>query len=283
MCGSRRPPLASLALVDSIVAERWSPYLALRRRRPSLMGVRAGRRWEVARDGRRLMVAGGIVALVAAGVGAAARGTAPSDSTRTSRRAFTYRNIGPFRMQAPDRLDRRADGAREGSPLYLLCRPWIGGVWKTTNNGTTFEPVFDTQDDLSIGAVAVAPSDANIVWVGTGDAFTSRSSYAGDGIYKSSGCRENLDAKGSGRFAAHRARLDSPEGPERRVRRRDGALVFDQHGARRLQDDQRRRLVGEGALRQRARGRDRPRDEPEGSVGALRGNLRKGRGCPGRW
>jgi photosystem II stability/assembly factor-like uncharacterized protein len=62
---------------------------------------------------------------------------------------------------------------------------WTGGLWKTTNNGTTFEPVFDGQPKLAIGDVAVAPSDANIVWVGTGDAFTSRSSYAGDGLYKS--------------------------------------------------------------------------------------------------
>ncbi|HEY7473959.1 MAG TPA: hypothetical protein VH679_03040 [Vicinamibacterales bacterium] len=62
---------------------------------------------------------------------------------------------------------------------------WTGGLWKTTNNGTTFEPVFDGQPKLAIGDVAVAPSNANIVWVGTGDAFTSRSSYAGDGLYKS--------------------------------------------------------------------------------------------------
>jgi photosystem II stability/assembly factor-like uncharacterized protein len=62
---------------------------------------------------------------------------------------------------------------------------WTGGLWKTTNNGTTFEPVFDGQRKLAIGDVTVAPSNANIVWVGTGDAFTSRSSYAGDGVYKS--------------------------------------------------------------------------------------------------
>ena len=45
--------------------------------------------------------------------------------------------------------------------------------------------MFDAQAKLSIGDVTVAPSNANIVWVGTGDAFTSRSSYAGDGVYKS--------------------------------------------------------------------------------------------------
>ena len=99
--------------------------------------------------------------------------------------AFTFRNIGPFRMQA-----RIAAIAVPASPakdhLYTFyVAPWIGGVWKTTNNGTTFEPVFDAQGTLSIGAVTLAPSNPDVVWVGTGDAFTSRSSYAGDGIYKS--------------------------------------------------------------------------------------------------
>lgn len=61
-----------------------------------------------------------------------------------------------------------------------------GGVWKTTNNGTTFEPIFDDQPKLSIGDVAVAPSNPNIVWVGTGEAYCARSSHAGDGVYKSS-------------------------------------------------------------------------------------------------
>ena len=99
--------------------------------------------------------------------------------------AFTYRNLGPYRMGA-----RTSDIAVPEAPakdhLYTFYVGfWTGGVWKTTNNGTTFEPIFDRQQKLAVGDIAVAPSDANIVWVGTGDAFTSRSSYAGDGIYKS--------------------------------------------------------------------------------------------------
>src|SRR5262245_47799703 len=100
-------------------------------------------------------------------------------------RPFTYRNLGPFRMGA-----RTSDIAVPAAPtrdhLYTFYVGfWTGGLWKTTNNGTTFEPVFDRQSKLAIGDVAVASSDANVVWVGTGDAFTSRSSYAGDGVYKS--------------------------------------------------------------------------------------------------
>ena len=60
-----------------------------------------------------------------------------------------------------------------------------GGVWKTVNNGTTFEPVFDGQEALSIGDVALAPSNPDIVWVGTGEAYCARSSSHGDGVYKS--------------------------------------------------------------------------------------------------
>jgi photosystem II stability/assembly factor-like uncharacterized protein len=127
------------------------------------------------------------IIIVAAGIASAAGTKAQTPGLFDERllQAFTYRNIGPFRMQA-----RIADIAVPASPakdhLYTFyVAPWIGGLFKTTNNGTTFESLFDAQDNLSIGAVAVAPSDANTVWVGTGDAFTSRSSYAGDGVYKS--------------------------------------------------------------------------------------------------
>jgi photosystem II stability/assembly factor-like uncharacterized protein len=99
--------------------------------------------------------------------------------------SLTYRNTGPFRMQA-----RIASIAVPAAPakehLYTFyVAPWVGGVWKTTNNGTTFEPVFDQEATQSVGAIAVDPRNANTVWVGTGDAFTSRSSLAGDGIYRS--------------------------------------------------------------------------------------------------
>jgi len=98
---------------------------------------------------------------------------------------FTYRNLGPFRagswvtsfavptVPARDHLYTFYVGTRNG------------GVWKTVNGGTTFEPVFDNQPKLSIGDVAVAPTDANVVYVGTGEAYCARSSHAGDGMYKS--------------------------------------------------------------------------------------------------
>jgi len=60
-----------------------------------------------------------------------------------------------------------------------------GGVWRTTNDGTTWEPVFEQGPSTSIGNVAIAPSDQNIVWIGTGEANIFRSSMAGAGVFKS--------------------------------------------------------------------------------------------------
>ena len=71
-------------------------------------------------------------------------------------------------------------------------RPWVyyigtasGGLWKTTNNGTTWASVFDDQPVSSIGDVTLAPSDPEIVWVGTGEPNNRQSSTFGNGIYKS--------------------------------------------------------------------------------------------------
>ncbi len=101
-------------------------------------------------------------------------------------RNFVFRNLGPFRAGS-----WVTSFAVPAAPLkehlytfYVGTRN--GGVWKTVNNGTTFEPVFDGQTKLSIGAVAVAPSEAKVVWAGTGEAYCARSSNSGDGIYKSS-------------------------------------------------------------------------------------------------
>jgi hypothetical protein len=134
----------------------------------------------------RLKILSGTL-LIAAGLTLAVRAQVPNQGIFTEDlvKGFTYRNLGPFRMGA-----RTSDIAVPVAPakahLYTFYVGfWTGGVWKTTNNGTTFEPVFDGQARLAIGDIALAPSNADIVWVGTGDAFVSRSSYVGDGIYKS--------------------------------------------------------------------------------------------------
>src|SRR5262249_2664198 len=60
-----------------------------------------------------------------------------------------------------------------------------GGVWKTTNAGTTWTPVFDGEGSYSIGYVTLDPKNPNVVWVGTGENNSQRSVGYGDGVYKS--------------------------------------------------------------------------------------------------
>ena len=70
------------------------------------------------------------------------------------------------------------------NPFVFYVGLGHGGVFKTNDNGITFQPIFDKQPMLSIGAVAVAPSDSDVVWVGTGEANDRNSSGWGDGVYR---------------------------------------------------------------------------------------------------
>ena len=94
---------------------------------------------------------------------------------------INYREIGPTRQSG-----RFVDFAVvEQEPTTFYAATGSGHLWKTVNNGITFEPLFENEKIFSIGDVAVAPSDPNIVWVGSGEANNSRSTYWGDGMYKS--------------------------------------------------------------------------------------------------
>ncbi len=123
---------------------------------------------------------------------------------------ITYRSIGPTRQSG--RFVDFAVPEQESYTFYAATAS--GGLWKTTNNGQTFEPIFDHEKVISIGDIAVAPSDPNNLWVGTGEANNSRSSYWGDGIYKSTDAGKtwrNMGLKEShhiGRIIIH------PENPE---------------------------------------------------------------------
>jgi len=98
---------------------------------------------------------------------------------------LAWRNLGPFRTGAWTTAIAVPETPAKAHLYTFYVGTRNGGVWKTTNNGTTFEPVFDAQPSLSIGAIEVAPSDASMVWVGTGESYQARSSYSGDGVYKS--------------------------------------------------------------------------------------------------
>jgi len=73
----------------------------------------------------------------------------------------------------------------ESDPRTLYVTTAGGGLWKTVNHGTTFEPIFNFEGTASTGAVAIAKSNPDIVWVGTGEAANTRANSWGDGIYRS--------------------------------------------------------------------------------------------------
>ncbi|MGH9465872.1 MAG: WD40/YVTN/BNR-like repeat-containing protein, partial [Terriglobales bacterium] len=81
-----------------------------------------------------------------------------------------------------------------------------GGLWKSTDGGHTFKPIFDDQDTSAIGAIAVAPSDPHLVWVGTGEPWVIRpSDIIGDGVYKSNDAGatwQHMGLVATGRIAA---------------------------------------------------------------------------------
>ncbi len=95
--------------------------------------------------------------------------------------ALKYRSIGPTRQGG-----RFVDFAvAEGNSSTFYAALASGGVWKTVNNGISFEPVFDAEGVISVGDIAIDPSNENIIWVGTGESNNSRTAYYGDGIYRS--------------------------------------------------------------------------------------------------
>jgi photosystem II stability/assembly factor-like uncharacterized protein len=73
----------------------------------------------------------------------------------------------------------------ESRPATMYVATASGGLWKTLNNGTTWKPVFDQEETVSLGAVAVARSNPDIVWVGTGEANPRNSVSWGNGVYRS--------------------------------------------------------------------------------------------------
>jgi photosystem II stability/assembly factor-like uncharacterized protein len=114
---------------------------------------------------------------------AASATPAPGDQPNSSDKLknLEFRELGPAVMGG--RIDDFA--VVESNPNIVFVGVASGGVWKTTNNGTTWEPVFDKESVSTIGDIAIAPSDASIVWVGTGEPNNRQSSSWGDGVYKS--------------------------------------------------------------------------------------------------
>jgi photosystem II stability/assembly factor-like uncharacterized protein len=136
----------------------------------------------------RLLSIGSLVAALAVAIAAtpavksdrkqSSDARAPSDTPAAA--AMTWRLVGPFRA---GRVVAVA-GVR-GQPHTYYFGAVAGGVWKTTDGGIVWKPVFDAQPVQSIGAIAVAPSKPGVIYVGTGEADWRSDLSSGDGVYKS--------------------------------------------------------------------------------------------------
>ena len=122
----------------------------------------------------------GLAGLVVTGLAAQRPSTAPVIDSRLYA-GLVWRNVGPFR------------GGRVSATSGAIGQPGVfyagypgGGVWKTTSAGASWVPIFDSVRHVSsVGALEVAPSDPNVIYVGTGDMITAGTIEQGNGVYKS--------------------------------------------------------------------------------------------------
>lgn len=126
-------------------------------------------------------------------------------------KSIRARSIGP--ATPGGRVSEIAIDPRNPSTFYVGFG--TGGLFKTGDNGVTFDPVFDREEVQSIGAVAVAPSDSDVVWVGTGEASDRNTAEWGNGVYRSTDAggtwqRVGLEnSKTIGRIVVHPANPDT--------------------------------------------------------------------------
>jgi photosystem II stability/assembly factor-like uncharacterized protein len=109
------------------------------------------------------------------------------DSYRERVRSSPYRRI-PWQYLGPTNISGRATDvavADRGTSRRIYAAYATSGVWKTDDNGATWQAIFEHHPSTSVGDIAVAPSNPDIVWVGTGEANLFRASMPGVGVYKS--------------------------------------------------------------------------------------------------
>jgi photosystem II stability/assembly factor-like uncharacterized protein len=135
---------------------------------------------DIRRGTVRVLAALGVAALVAVGLTGTDLVIAQQQYDASLYSGLRWRMIGPFRGGRVN-----AVSGVPGQPNTFYFGSVGGGVWKSTNSGRTWVPVFDSQPIASIGAIGVAPSNPNVVYVGSGEAdMRSQISY-GNGMYKS--------------------------------------------------------------------------------------------------
>src|SRR5213080_1892720 len=128
----------------------------------------------------RLAIKTGLLLAALAGCAVLA-GAQRAPGARGDEETFRLRFVGP---RAGNRVASIA--GVPGDPSTYYAGAASGGVWKTTDGGNRWEPIFDKEQVAAIGAIAVAPSDPSVIWVGTGEAWAIRDSdVMGNGVYVS--------------------------------------------------------------------------------------------------
>ena len=129
----------------------------------------------------------GVSALGAQVASSAPAAAAPPTSAPATSRELAALGRLPWRSLGPTNNAGRVSvvAGIAGDPSTYFVSGANGGIVKTTNGGTTFKPVFDGQSVASIGAIAVAPSNPNVVYAGTGEGNPRNNASIGDGVYRS--------------------------------------------------------------------------------------------------
>jgi photosystem II stability/assembly factor-like uncharacterized protein len=132
---------------------------------------------------RTFAVAIAVLLLTATAVTTARQSTPASADRLTTDvlKGLEFRSIGP--AISTGRVQDIAIDAKSPNTWYVATA--FGGLWKTTNRGTTFTPIFDDGGSFTLCCVVVDPKSSNVVWLGTGENASQRSAHFGDGIYKS--------------------------------------------------------------------------------------------------
>ncbi len=162
----------------------------------------------------------------------------PAPVTEAQLTALRYRHIGPVGNRVS------AVTGVPGEPNTYYFGAASGGVWKSSDGGVHWDPVFDDQPAQSIGAMAVAPSDPNVIWVGTGEAHIRSNVSIGNGVYRSTDAGRSwvhTGLKRTGRvgrivvdprdpdvaYVAALGHLYDPQEERGVFRTRDGGLTWD--------------------------------------------------------
>ena len=182
----------------------------------------------------------------------------------TSMPEMHWRMIGPFRGGRT-----RAAAGVPDQPNVFYVGQVDGGVWKSTDYGRTWNPIFDGQDTQSVGAIAVAPSDSNVIYVASGEGLHRPDLSVGDGIYRSADAGKTWTHLGLRDGQQIPAIAVDPSDPESALRRGAGASLWPERRTRHLSLAGWRQDLGKGPLQGRKHRRLRYRYRSEESASHL--------------